>query len=617
MILLGLLFVLTAGVLQVFGSSHVATERLAQEHRREVAAIHGLRQGQPLGTLEHAAITGAVEVGPALVGLGTVGLGYEAVLNGRFLAGGTSDRVLVLLPEEVLDGWQEGRQGDRELQPSGVGTLSVVPGEPFEVSWRQSAVEDLQLRLGDGVPVHVELELSQGRPTGAWSPRQDRWRLEATGPVELNVDLDSTRYAWARDLGLLGALGMVLFGVGFLYLNEGERPGSLDDVRLGGAVLLALDYAVFFAVASFLLIGTQLPPRLSLGLAFGVGAPLLGWHLTHLTDLRFALRRGLPWGLGTWGLAALWIAAPWLRTLALLFVAVGALAFVTLTYGPYRRRKERAEQARCEGVLQQARDQRVATGRRSLCRVLALQPGRVDQALETVRMLPSGLAAERGRVFRALDHLELWVERATALLAIEGPVASEEEVEAWLESLSRSQARVMDAATEIDAALQALEDRVVEVQEELQRALYASARLVDAQRAVGEGSPSEDELRVLLERVESGEHDLNRLADEAWELVRRGERAVLRPEGAVHCLACGAPHPEGSRYCTGCGRERPPQVTCGGCGASTLLPSHLLPTGWMEQRLHCGCCGEELPLSPAAPRWSTGCRSAFRSSSSR
>ena len=161
-----------------------------------------------------------------------------------------------------------------------------------------------------------------------------------------------------------------------------------------------------------------------------------------------------------------------------------------------------------------------------------------------------------------------------------------EEAVALENALERAQSQVQHAADEVDQALVELEDAVGAAQSELQEALYQAMRTSE-ERA----DPSlECAVAELQARVEQGEHDLVRLAQDARALVRRADVQ----KGGVHCLACGTAHADGSRFCSGCGGERPPAHRCSGCGASTWLPPHLLTEGWSQLRLHCAHCGTAL-----------------------
>ena len=44
----------------------------------------------------------------------------------------------------------------------------------------------------------------------------------------------------------LAGLAVLLFGLGFIYLNDLKEPGRLDSFRWGHFLLLALTYSLFF-----------------------------------------------------------------------------------------------------------------------------------------------------------------------------------------------------------------------------------------------------------------------------------------------------------------------------------------------------------------------------------
>ncbi|MCK6550696.1 type II secretion system GspH family protein, partial [Myxococcota bacterium] len=153
------------------------------------------------------------------------------------------------------------------------------------------------------------------------------------------------------------ALAVLMFGAGFWYLSEGDRPGRLDGFRFPHFLLLATNYSLFFAVLGVVL--QVLPTPAALGAAACVSFPLLGLHVARITTPRFALTRVLP--LATYTLATV-VAAVFLeahRPIVLLAATIVAIGWVTVTYrawdaGRATHQREKAERARAEAARLEA-----------------------------------------------------------------------------------------------------------------------------------------------------------------------------------------------------------------------------------------------------------------------
>jgi prepilin-type N-terminal cleavage/methylation domain-containing protein len=221
-----------------------------------------------------------------------------------------------------------------EVEPFGTVTLRIA----YESEGRDAFVYDVAGSGRTGA-VHAEVILDGvERPVvPPWSlaptevaPGRLAWSFEHLVTNErIRVELPPGPSPLGRLVLLcqLAALAVLLFGIGFWYLNELDRPGRLDTFRWGHFLLLAGNHSLFFAVVAF-----AGDPRWGVAAGAAVSLPLLYVHVSRVAGERFALRRVLPLAALTLVLVVAAVYAPASRPfLALASGSLGA-AFVTLTY---------------------------------------------------------------------------------------------------------------------------------------------------------------------------------------------------------------------------------------------------------------------------------------------
>ncbi|HYH97278.1 prepilin-type N-terminal cleavage/methylation domain-containing protein [Hyalangium sp.] len=373
-----------------------------------------------------------------------------------------------------------------------------------------------------------------------WSFR----RLVTTQPITVELPADASPLGRLILLCQLAALGVLLFGVGFWYLNDLRRPGSLDDFRWGHFLLLALNYTLFFA--AFAVVGYRGDWRVALLVASGVSLPLLTLHVVRLSDVRFALTRCLPLAVLTLGaVVAAAYAESW-RPHVLLGMVVATLAFVTPTW----RRWAAGRQAHLE-TKRQARERtsREADFRQQLVEPLEQVEDRKTLVREAERRLEgtgNGAEPERQEVRDALLRLKDSEARLRKLQELQtAPTAPEAHVE-WIRERTE-EARLARKHLEAEAVA----------------------------------------LKVVLRRLQQ------RVAQDRARSPEAGPPS--------RCMACGAASGPSSRFCAECGTLGVQVLACTRCGDTLSLPGHILRHQWERRPLHCRTCGETLPRPPQPP----------------
>ena len=133
------------------------------------------------------------------------------------------------------------------------------------------------------------------------------------------------------------AVALLLFGAGFLYMNESVAPGRLDQFRLGHFSLLALTYSLFFVIFSVIIYREHLGVIPALAISGICSLPLLVLHVGRITDLRFALRHILPLAIATLALVVIGVYGGQARDYGFLILLIGVTAYLTVTYKPSKR----------------------------------------------------------------------------------------------------------------------------------------------------------------------------------------------------------------------------------------------------------------------------------------
>lgn len=601
MVVVAILFVvlgtLSAGVFQMFDCTVVDREHQGRIQRATIEAIrNGATVAKPLGGDLELEVQGS----PVLSGL-SVHTALQTRVHGRLRYAVQEGQTAIVLPI-ALGTWTSAAWVDAS------GTLPLTEsmlaeGFPvqagvgvLQLEWERHDLDEIELELAPETAVlDGTVVVRGGSVQGANPGEPHRFRLEPGNRVHLAILPGPSTLLQARDLGLYGAFGMLLFGVGLWYTSEGERPGMLEHFRLPGLLLLGLNYGLFYAVAVGLMVATDLPLAPSIALAGLLATPLLSLHLVALTDAVFARTRALPLGVSTWALVTLWAGSSEARLLLASATSVVVLALLTWTWKPWSAARAAWFEQQAEAARAERWAHRIEGAAQQLERQVALQWGRLEHAESVIRSLPPGLGAARGVVSRSQHRLRALMARAEQELGRPTVLSSEAAVAARIEDLKRTTAHLELEEAALGTALDGLMTAADRVEHEVAAALEALARTCD-QVALELGDPAIVASRRALElRVEQGGTDLLLLAADARTLTRSAEQVLeagrQTRDAGVHCFACGERHPPGARYCGGCGTPRALTLACGACGGATLLPVGVLRTDWQEAPLHCAACG--------------------------
>lgn len=135
------------------------------------------------------------------------------------------------------------------------------------------------------------------------------------------------------------AVAVLLFGGGFLVMNERDEPGRLDEFRLGHFSLLALTYSLFFVVFAVIVYHEQLAVIPALGISLLSSLPLLTIHVVKITNLGFALKQILPLAIVTLAVVVNGVYGDQNRDYIFLGIVIVCVAFLTLSYRPKKERE--------------------------------------------------------------------------------------------------------------------------------------------------------------------------------------------------------------------------------------------------------------------------------------
>jgi hypothetical protein len=356
------------------------------------------------------------------------------------------------------------------------------------------------------------------------------------------IDLPASRSPMGRVMLLfrLMAVAVLLFGAGFWYLSELERPGQLSHFRWGHFLLLALTYSLFFVVFAVVSLREGSRPLSAMAISAALSLPLLMLHGSRVLNGRFALTRILPLAIFTLGIVINGVYGDAWRDYVFLGATVGIVALLTLSFRTWTTRRQ--------AWLRQTR-----ADRRS----------RVDA-------LHQRMAKE---VEPAFARAAAAVDRATRMLKTDG----------------------LDLTAETRAELGA-EIKAFARHETVRKTVNASLSDLSRIVAANDWVPNLDGRMRILERQMRGYE--GELADASRALEAHLPAAAVEPAadgddgGMHHCPACGLRTPH-APYCQHCGTAQPRTVACVQCGEQTTLMVHLIADREKELSVFCRACGRK------------------------
>ncbi len=359
----------------------------------------------------------------------------------------------------------------------------------------------------------------------------------------------------------LAGLAVLLFGLGFIYLNDLKEPGRLDHFRWGHFLLLALTYSLFFIIFTALHLGQHMGAWAALLLSALLSLPLLMIHVSRFWGARFALLWILPLAVFTLAIVINGVYGGPYRTYIYIGLTVLAAAFFTLTYQTWAE-KRKAHRAEKERRYREDREAalREEENRKEEARRKAWRKSRIDKATSAV----DRLAEQWRRTENLVEEAELMPDR------VGGDDGSE--------------IRAAVAQAVVDLAKQ--EDPVGDLR-----------GTVNELEAISEDDAFSAAVEAFRSNTEKERRRIQAAADELEEALsvlkqqhEREKADALRREDAIHCLACGAGYTL-SNFCPHCGVRSPERLTCSRCGETYLLPVHLLGETESTEPLHCMVCG--------------------------
>lgn len=470
------------------------------------------------------------------------------------------------------------------------------------------------------------------------------WRFEnllADRGIAVSFPAGASPLGRLISLFKLAALGVLLFGAGFWYLNEEREPGKLDDFRLGQFLLLALNYCLFFVTLGVMFYRFNL--EISLGTAGAVSLPLLGLHTARVIDARFALSRGLPLVIYTFAIIVGMVFFEEHKPLIGLGAVIIAVAYLTITYRSWSAgRTVHEEVCASEKSKEHAiyKNERVS---KELNDALESAAPLIRRAEHAVQICPSGFELEKTALDRSIRGLAFQVKEAKEELR-KGPVGGADAVrkitnlleerkdalEQRVEALKKSEAeltqsvlqnreqlwkridrmeREMQSASALShEAAMGLDDQreetagaralVVTALEALSSTLMEAEQLraqaagrpgerpgISPKELIARAGRAQSRIETLRNKLQAGLEALMR----AQERLEEAERQEAEP--CAHCSACGESMQQDQGFCGGCGTPKPHRLQCQGCGGSASFPVQVLKKKGLSQPLHCERCG--------------------------
>jgi len=200
----------------------------------------------------------------------------------------------------------------------------------------QSLKMTLRLNGAKAISVPDEaLQPTNGLENGRTDPDELRWEINnlvSDRRIIIRIPEEMAPASKVMYLWRFVALGVALFGAGFLYLSEQVRPGQLDRFRLGHFVLLALTFSLFFVIFSVLEFHGDLGTVPSMIVAAAFSLPLVVLHVAAVLGLRFALTRVLPLAVFALGLVINGVYGGKYQDYIFIAAAVLVVAYVTISF---------------------------------------------------------------------------------------------------------------------------------------------------------------------------------------------------------------------------------------------------------------------------------------------
>lgn len=333
----------------------------------------------------------------------------------------------------------------------------------------------------------------------------------------------------------LMALALLLFGAGLWYLSEQQKPGLLENFRLGHFFLLAMNYSLFFIIFSVLGFHGKLGAIEIMSISALFSIPLLVLHVSRVVGFQFAILRMFPLTLFTLGIVLNGVYGEEWRDYIFIAGGIFVIAYVTLSYDKWSSAREK------------------------------YQKGKDLEREEAKKSLATQIFSELGDLVTKVGIL---LDEAT--VSLQSPSLES------MESLKHQLINEKKIKTELITDYEALKTRFSYISK-----VYAP----DFQYTI---KPLKDDTENLNQRA----HSLLKSSQMILRNIKENQKTEASSIQQLFCAFCGKSG-SNTRFCQDCGILRAQIVQCPGCSNHLFIPTHLFDPKKRSNHLYCTKCGSD------------------------
>ncbi|MEK7484752.1 MAG: type II secretion system protein [Planctomycetota bacterium] len=344
----------------------------------------------------------------------------------------------------------------------------------------------------------------------------------------------------------LMAVALLLFGAGLWYLSEQQKPGLLENFRLGHFFLLALTYSLFFIIFSVLGFHGKLSATEIMAISALFSIPLLILHVSRIVGFKFAILRMFPLTLFTLAMVINGVYGEEMRDYIFIAGTILVISYVTLTYDQWAIHRESYHKQK-KSVIE-----------------------------EEKKALWTKLNSEIGELVVKAERL---VEESKLLLQS----SDLEKMESLKHQINKEQKYVLES-------LKGYEDLSTRL----------SYLLKNNYDYPSQSKYFQTDMKRFQENLQSAFNSLQTVILNSKE---NKKTTALQTKEKVFCTFCGKSGAQ-TPFCQECGTPRSQLLNCKDCHSQLLVPVHLLDQKKRSGSLYCNHCGSNQNFAFVLEEWS-------------